>query len=53
MRQLFVQTLLLGAPLALRGGRLDVGVGADRNAGLGALEAVTYIATALSVARLV
>ena len=53
VRQLFVQSLLLGAPLALRGGRLDVAVGTDRNEGLGALEAVTYVATALSVARLV
>jgi uncharacterized membrane protein YjfL (UPF0719 family) len=53
VRQLFVQTLLLGAPFALRGGRLDAAVGVDRNAGLGALEAVTYVATALSVARLV
>jgi uncharacterized membrane protein YjfL (UPF0719 family) len=53
VRQLFVQSLLLGAPLALRGGRLDVGVGADRNVGVGALEAVTYVATALTVARLV
>ncbi len=52
VRQLFVQSLLLGAPLALRGGRLDRGVGAERNAGIGALEAATYIATALSVARL-
>jgi uncharacterized membrane protein YjfL (UPF0719 family) len=53
VRQLFVQTLLLGAPLAVRGGRLDTGIGVDRNAGLGALEAVTYVATALSIARLV
>jgi len=53
VRQLFVQSLLLGAPLALRGGRLDTGIGADRNEGMGALEAVSYIATALSVARLV
>jgi hypothetical protein len=53
VRQLFVQSLLLGAPFALRGGRLDSAIGADRNAGLGALEAVTYVATALSVARLV
>lgn len=53
VRQLFVETLLLGAPLALRGGRLDVGVGNERNVGLGALEAVTYVATALTVARLV
>ena len=52
VRQLFVQTLLLGAPLALRGGRLDTGIGTDRNEGIGALEAVSYIATALSVARL-
>lgn len=53
VRQLFVQSLLLGAPFALRGGRLDAAVGTDRNEGLGALEAATYIATALSVARLV
>lgn len=53
VRQLFVQSLLLGAPFALRGGRLDVAVGTDRNEGLGALEAATYLATALSVARLV
>lgn len=53
VRQLFVQSLLLGAPLTLRGGRLDTGIGTDRNEGLGALEAATYIATALSVARLV
>jgi uncharacterized membrane protein YjfL (UPF0719 family) len=53
VRQLFVQTLLLGAPLALRGGRLDVAVGTDRNGGLAALEAASYVATALSVARLV
>lgn len=53
VRQLFVQSLLIGAPLALRGGRLDTAIGTDRNEGIGALEAVTYIATALSVARLV
>lgn len=53
VRQLFVQTVLLGAPFALRGGRLDVAVGTDRNEGLAVLEAATYIATALSVARLV
>lgn len=53
VRQLFVQTLLLGAPFALRGGALDTRIGVDRNEGIGALEAVTYIATALSVARLV
>ena len=52
VRQLFVQSLLLGAPLALRGGRLDTGIGTDRNEGIGALEAVSYLATALSVSRL-
>ena len=52
VRQLFVQSLLLGAPLALRGGRLDTGIGTERNEGIGALEAVSYVATALSVARL-
>lgn len=53
VRQLFVQSLLLGAPLALRGGRLDAAIGVERNEGLGALEAVTYVATALAAARLV
>ncbi len=52
VRQLFVQSLLLGAPLALRGGRLDTGIGTERNEGIGALEAVSYVATALSVSRL-
>jgi uncharacterized membrane protein YjfL (UPF0719 family) len=52
VRQLFVQTLLLGAPVALRGGRLDTGIGTDRNEGMAALEAATYVATALTVARL-
>lgn len=52
VRQLFVQTLLLGAPFALRGGRLDAAIGAERNGGLGALEGVTYVATALVIARL-
>ncbi|MDB4945234.1 MAG: hypothetical protein JWP97_4768 [Labilithrix sp.] len=53
VRQVFVQTLLLGAPLRLRGGRLDTGIGIERNHGMGVLEAVSYVATALAVARLV
>ncbi|MCL2724459.1 MAG: DUF350 domain-containing protein [Polyangiaceae bacterium] len=53
VRQLFVQSILLGAPLSIRGGRLDTGVGIERNGGLGALEATTYVATALAVAQLV
>ncbi|APR77207.1 Hypothetical protein A7982_02554 [Minicystis rosea] len=52
VRQLLVQVVLLGAPFSFRGGRLDTGVAAERNAGLGALEAVTYIATALAIAEL-
>jgi uncharacterized membrane protein YjfL (UPF0719 family) len=52
VRQLLVQVVLLGAPFSLRGGRLDAGVAAERNEGMGALEAVTYLATALAIARL-
>ncbi len=52
VRQFFVQSLLLGAPIVLRGGSLDTRIGTDRNEGIGALEAVSYVATALSVARL-
>jgi uncharacterized membrane protein YjfL (UPF0719 family) len=52
VRQLFVQTLLLRAPIALRGGPLDEGIAVHRSYGTAALEAVTYVATALSVARL-
>jgi uncharacterized membrane protein YjfL (UPF0719 family) len=52
VRQVFVQMLLLRAPLSLRGGPLDRGISLDRSAGIGALEAVTYVATALSITRL-
>ena len=52
VRQLVVQSLLLGAPPALRGGRLDTAIAADRNLGMAALEAATYLATALGIARL-
>ncbi len=47
MRQILVQVVLLGAPFTFRGGRLDTGVAAERNEGIGALEAVCYLATAL------
>jgi len=53
VRQILVQVVLLGAPFTFRGGKLDAGIGAERNAGLGALEAVTYVATALAIAGLV
>jgi uncharacterized membrane protein YjfL (UPF0719 family) len=52
VRQILVQVVLLGAPFTLRGGRLDTGVAAERNEGLAALEAVTYLATALAIAEL-
>lgn len=52
VRQILVQMVLLGAPFALRGGRLDAGIAAERNEGMGALEAVTYLATALALAQL-
>ena len=51
VRQLLVQGLLLGAWPSLRGGRLDVAIGQERNAGLGALEACCYVATALLLAK--
>jgi uncharacterized membrane protein YjfL (UPF0719 family) len=52
VRQVFVQMILLRAPLKLRGGPIDQGIAVERSAGLGALEAVTYVATALSISRL-
>lgn len=51
VRQILVQVVLLGAPFTLRGGKLDAGV-AERNEGMGALEAVAYLATALAIAEL-
>jgi uncharacterized membrane protein YjfL (UPF0719 family) len=51
VRQILVQTVLLGAPFTLRGGKLDAGV-ASRQAELGALEAATYLATALAISEL-
>ena len=52
VRQVFVQMLLLRSPLKLRGGPLDQGIAVERSEGIGALEAVTYVATALSITRL-
>jgi uncharacterized membrane protein YjfL (UPF0719 family) len=52
VRQILVQVVLLGAPFTFRGGRLDAGVAAERNEGLGALEAITYLATAFAIAEL-
>ena len=52
VRQILVQVVLLGAPFTFRGGRLDTGVAAERNEGMGALEAVSYLATAFAIAEL-
>ena len=53
VRQLFVQMVILRAPLTLRGGPIDTAIAVARNEGMGALEAACYLATALSIARLV
>jgi uncharacterized membrane protein YjfL (UPF0719 family) len=52
VRQILVQSLLLGYPFALRGGKLDEGIAGARNEGMAVLEAVAYLATSLSIARL-
>ena len=51
IRQLIVQTILLGS-FSLRGGTLDHEIARDRNVGMGAVEAMAYVATALVVLRL-
>jgi uncharacterized membrane protein YjfL (UPF0719 family) len=53
VRQIFVQMLMLHAGFTFRGGRLDAAIAVERNEGMGALEAAAYLATALSIARLV
>jgi uncharacterized membrane protein YjfL (UPF0719 family) len=52
VRQLFVQTLLMRTPLHLRGGALDVAIAERRSAGLAALEAGSYVATAIVIAQI-
>jgi uncharacterized membrane protein YjfL (UPF0719 family) len=47
VRQLLVQWAMLGARPSLRRGALDQSIVEERNAGIGALEASAYIATAL------
>jgi uncharacterized membrane protein YjfL (UPF0719 family) len=51
VRQLFVQTLLLRAPLHVRGGALDMAIAERRSTGTAALEAASYVATALAISR--
>jgi uncharacterized membrane protein YjfL (UPF0719 family) len=52
VRQLFVQTILLRSPLHARGGALDVAIAQRRSTGMAALEAASYVATALAVTQL-
>jgi uncharacterized membrane protein YjfL (UPF0719 family) len=47
MRQFVVQVLMLRQPFALRGGALDRLVAQDRNVGVSAVEALSYVAAAL------
>jgi uncharacterized membrane protein YjfL (UPF0719 family) len=47
VRQLVVQSLLLGGSLRLRGGMLDEAIAADRNMGIALLEAASYVGVAL------
>jgi uncharacterized membrane protein YjfL (UPF0719 family) len=51
VRQLIVQTILLGS-FSLRGGTLDVEIERDKNVGMGAIEALAYVATALVVLKI-
>jgi uncharacterized membrane protein YjfL (UPF0719 family) len=52
VRQIVVQAVVLRGGVALRRGRLDVGIGRERDVGLGALEASAYLATAFFVSRI-
>jgi hypothetical protein len=52
VRQLFVQMVLLHAPFSVRGGKLDAAIANERSVGMGALEAATYVATALAIVEL-
>jgi uncharacterized membrane protein YjfL (UPF0719 family) len=49
VRQVLVQGLILRSAPTLRGGRLDRAISEERAIGMGALEAATYVATALMV----
>ncbi len=51
VRQLVVQTFVLGAPLSARGGRIDAAIARERDVTVASLEALTYVATALAAYR--
>jgi uncharacterized membrane protein YjfL (UPF0719 family) len=52
VRQIFVQSVLLRAPLCLYGGALDKAIAERRSTGLAALEAGSYLATAILITEL-
>ena len=52
IRQIVVQWLVLGGRPSFRGGALDDAIGRDRNAGVAAVEAASYIGAALAVVLL-
>jgi hypothetical protein len=52
VRQILVQMAFLGGSFALRGGSLDTAIEERRNTGAAAMEAASYVATALLVSRL-
>jgi uncharacterized membrane protein YjfL (UPF0719 family) len=52
VRQVIVQGLVLGRAPTLRGGALDEAIGTNRNCGMAVMEALTYVATAITIAEL-
>jgi len=52
IRQVIVQGLLLGKQPCLRGGAFDDAIVQERNVGMAAMEAGTYVAAALAISRL-
>ena len=50
VRQVVVQTLILRQPFSLRGGALDRFVARDRNVGISAVEALSYVSAAVLLA---
>ncbi len=52
VRQIIVQGLILGRAPAFRGGALDSEIGIERNGGMAVMEALTYLATAVTITEL-
>ncbi|MFN8358452.1 MAG: DUF350 domain-containing protein [Candidatus Kapaibacterium sp.] len=52
IRQILVQSILLGGRISLYGGRLDEEISAQKNIAAGVIEAVTYISAALYATHL-